>query len=129
MNAQLRMLDQAENHFRRQEFQDGAALVWQAAAQSVTAAGDRAGLPCGTTRDIYAAALAMNRLHPAQHMDHHLYLSLADIYRRQAATHDDPVGWQWEPRDYIENLSGIRAMVQCLTDERAPYNETSEQQA
>ena len=117
MNAQLQMLDQAERHFHHQEFQDGAALVWQAATQSVKAAGHRAGLPCGSTKDIYETALAMNRLHSAPHMDHHLYLSLADIYRRQAATHAAPVGWQWEPRDYIENLSGIRAMVQCLADD------------
>lgn len=117
MNAQLQMLAQAEKHFRHQDFQAGAALVWQAASQSVVAAGEREGMPCGTAKDVYETALAMNHLYPAQHMDHHLYLSLADIYRRQAATHTDPVEWQWEPRDYIENLSGIREMVKRLADE------------
>lgn len=129
MNAQLQMLAQAERHFHQQEFQDGTTLVWQAASQSVVHAGQRAGLPCGTARDIYETALAMNHLYPDPHMDHHLYLSLADIYHRQAASHDDPVGWQWEPRDYIENLSGIRAMVQCLADEQTSSNETSGPQA
>lgn len=114
MNTQLQMLDQAEQHFIHRRFQDGAALVWEAARQTIIAAGDRAGLPCEAVKDTYAIALEMNRLYPGEYMDHHLYLSLADIYRRQAATHDDPVEWQWEQRDYIENLSGIRAMVKNL---------------
>ena len=40
--------------------------------------------------------------------------ALADIYRRQAATHDNPAEWQWEQKDYITNLSGISAMVKNL---------------
>lgn len=114
MNAQLQMLDQAEQRFRHRRFQDGAALVWEAARQAITAAGDRAGLPCDTAKDTYAVALEMNRLYPGAYMDHHLYLSLADIYRQQAATHENPVEWQWEQKDYIINLSGIRAMVKNL---------------
>ena len=59
-------------------------------------------------------AACLDRSKPGGYADHHLYLSLSDVHRRQANSTDFPSDWRWDPQDYIDSLPGIRAMVARL---------------
>ena len=116
MDAQMRMLDEAEAHFNAGQFIKGADLVWQAAYGAVTNAAARAGHPCRNKTDAFRFA---KTLRPPEHLPelkhwHRINLSAAEAYIKQANQVEPDSYWPWEPREYIETLDSIREMVEHL---------------
>ena len=114
MDQHLKDLAQAESYFLAGEMQEGASLVWNVAYTAVKYAAQRYGLPCANEQEVFAAAKALDAVCPHPYIMHGLYLSAADLYSSQTSGEEIPDEIRWEPREFLENLSGIRLMVKNL---------------
>ena len=115
MNPHLKMLDEAEDHFNKHQFIEGAHLVWTASLQAVVAAAKALDLPCDTNGEAHLAAESLDRIRPNDEFSYATTLLHASLYPQEAATHLDPTTWQWEPEEYIESLYNKRLMIAALT--------------
>lgn len=114
MATPTQMLDAAELEFQQRRFTSGANLVWEAAHQSVADAAQHAKLPCCDEQDAYDIAALLDSSQPGEPVHHWLRLRVADAYRTQAAHKGEDGDWLWEPAEYIQNMTGIRLMVEHI---------------
>lgn len=114
MEDQLKMLDQAEAHFKNHRFSEGANLVWQASFQAIAEAAHALNLPCNNKAEAHQAAKTLDQIRPNPELRYINTLLHAAIYTKEAATRHIPSENQWEPDEYVEYLHNKRIMVNAL---------------
>ena len=114
MSAQLKMLDQAEVHFRNHRFVEGADLVWNAAFQALAQAAQTLGIPCENRDQAWPAAKQLDQIRPNPELRYKTTIIHASVYQDYAATQHEPDENQWEPHEYIDKLDRHRQMVTAL---------------
>lgn len=114
MNQHIEALDKAENCFHAGKTREGANLVWQAAYAAIKEVAQRHSLPSTTEKEVFTSARVLDDVCPHPYVMHGLYLSIADLYRRQASEEEIPDEIRWDPQEFFENLSGIRLMINNL---------------
>ena len=115
MPTPAQLLDAAEQEFQHHRLAAGANLVWDAVYQTVAAAGRKANLPCRSEQDAYDIAEMLDQQQSGEPVDYWLRLSVADVFRTQAAHHGEDGDWQWDADEYVEHMVGIRWMVNHLS--------------
>ena len=125
MNQHIKALDNAERHFQAGRMREGADLVWNATYTAVKDAARRHNLPCASETDVFTSAPTLDVICPHPFVIHALHLSAADLYRHQTSGDDIPDEIRWEPHEFVENLAGLRLMIQNLEAYRHPAAATT----
>ena len=126
MPTPTQLLDAAEQEFQHHRLTAGANLVWDAVYQTVATAGRKANLPCHNEQEAYNIAEMLDQKQPGEPVDFWLSLSVADVFRTQAAHHGEDGDWQWDQDEYIECLADLRDLIAWLPSSGAPANVESQ---